>query len=164
MGSIPVSRRSPGEGNGSSLQYFCLENSLDRGDWQAAVHGVAKSQTRLSDWHTHMTLSSRARENKAQNKLWWRLVASTTWRLVRTLFWSSECCWGQGCKWWCGLGIQAEQCALSMHGWAGPSPHHPLQRHRHGGTNWCSWSQTQFFPYTSFSWCLDPCLLLWLWN
>ena len=45
---IPESGRSPGEGNGYTLQYFCPENSMDRGTWWAAVHGVAKSQTRLS--------------------------------------------------------------------------------------------------------------------
>ena len=45
VGSIPGSGRSPGEGNGNSLQYSCLENSLDRGAWRATVHGVAKSQT-----------------------------------------------------------------------------------------------------------------------
>ena len=44
-GSIPGSRRSPGEGNGNPLQYSCLENSMDGGAWQATVHGVAKSQT-----------------------------------------------------------------------------------------------------------------------
>ena len=43
-GSIPGSGRSPGEGNGIPLQYSCLENSMDRGAWQAAVRGVAKSQ------------------------------------------------------------------------------------------------------------------------
>ena len=36
--------------NGNPLQYSCLENPMDRGAWQAAVHGVAKSQTRLSDF------------------------------------------------------------------------------------------------------------------
>ena len=41
--------RSPGEGNGNPLQYACLENPMDRGAWQAAVHGVAKSQTQLHD-------------------------------------------------------------------------------------------------------------------
>ena len=39
-----------GEGNGTPLQYFCLENSMDGGAWWAAVHGVAKSRTRLSDF------------------------------------------------------------------------------------------------------------------
>ena len=46
-----MSRRArAGEGNGTPLQYSCLENPMDRGDWQAAVHGVAKSRTRLSDF------------------------------------------------------------------------------------------------------------------
>ena len=49
LGSIPGLRRSPGEGNDNPLQYSCLENSMDRGAWQAGVHGVAKSRTRLSD-------------------------------------------------------------------------------------------------------------------
>ena len=39
-----------GEGNGTPLQYSCLENPMDRGAWWAAVHGVAKSWTRLSDF------------------------------------------------------------------------------------------------------------------
>ena len=42
--------RYPGEGNGNLLQYYCLENPMDRGAWQAAVYGVAKSRTRLSDF------------------------------------------------------------------------------------------------------------------
>ena len=48
-GPMLGSRRSPGVGNGDSLQYSCLENSMDKGAWRATVHGVAKSQTRLSD-------------------------------------------------------------------------------------------------------------------
>ena len=44
-GSIPGWGRSPGEGNGNPLQYSCLENSMDRGAWQATVHGLAKSWT-----------------------------------------------------------------------------------------------------------------------
>ena len=40
---IPGMERSPGEGNGSPLQYSCLENPMDRGAWQAVVHGTAKS-------------------------------------------------------------------------------------------------------------------------
>ena len=49
LGLIPGSGRSPGEGNGNPLQYSCLENPIDRGAWWATVHGVTKSQTRLSD-------------------------------------------------------------------------------------------------------------------
>ena len=49
LGSIPGSGRSPGEGHGNPLQYSCLGNPMDRGDWWTTVHGVAKSQTRLSD-------------------------------------------------------------------------------------------------------------------
>jgi hypothetical protein len=41
---------NPGEGNGTPLQYSCLENPMDGGAWWAAVHGVAKSQTRLSNF------------------------------------------------------------------------------------------------------------------
>ena len=47
---IPGSGRSPGVGIGNSHQYSCQENSMDRGAWLAAVHGVAKSWTRLSDF------------------------------------------------------------------------------------------------------------------
>ena len=50
LGSIPGSGRSPGEGNGNPLQYYSLENPMDRGAWKATVHGVAKSWTRLSDF------------------------------------------------------------------------------------------------------------------
>ena len=42
MGLISGSGRFPGEGNGSLLQYSCLGNSMDRGAWQATVHGLAK--------------------------------------------------------------------------------------------------------------------------
>ena len=49
LDSIPGSGRSPGEGNDNPLQYSCLENLMDRGAWQATVHGVTKNQTQLSD-------------------------------------------------------------------------------------------------------------------
>ena len=51
-GLIPGLGRFPGEGNGNPLQYSCLENPLDRGAWRAIVHGVPKSQTRLSTEHS----------------------------------------------------------------------------------------------------------------
>ena len=50
LGSIPEVRRSPGEGNGNPLQYSCLENPMDGGSWEAVVHGVAESWTRLTDF------------------------------------------------------------------------------------------------------------------
>ena len=49
LSSIPGWVRTPGEGNGNPLQYFCLENSMDRGAWWAIVHGVTKNLTQLSD-------------------------------------------------------------------------------------------------------------------
>ena len=51
---VPGWGRSPRVGNGNSLQYSCLKNPMDRGAWWAIVHGVVKSQTRLSTQHgTH---------------------------------------------------------------------------------------------------------------
>ena len=49
-GSVPGLGRSPGEGNGNPLQYYYLENTMDRGAWSATVQGVAKSRTWLSDF------------------------------------------------------------------------------------------------------------------
>ena len=57
-GLIPVSGRSPGGGNGNPLQYSGLENPMESGTWQATVHGVAKSQARLST-HACLVLESR---------------------------------------------------------------------------------------------------------
>ena len=52
-GSIPGFGRFPGGGHGNPLQYSNLENSIDRGAWQATVHRVAKSQTQLKQLSTH---------------------------------------------------------------------------------------------------------------
>ena len=49
LGSIPGSGRPPGEGHANPFQYSCLKNPTDRGAWQAIVHGVTKSWTRLRD-------------------------------------------------------------------------------------------------------------------
>ena len=69
--SIPGSGRAPRGGNGSPLQSSCLENLMDRGAWQARVHGVirvrhysaTKNKTRLqgplSDYHTHYLLGKK---------------------------------------------------------------------------------------------------------
>ena len=53
VGLIPKLGRFPEEGNGNPLQYSCLENPMDRGGWQAIVHGVAKSWTQLKQLSTH---------------------------------------------------------------------------------------------------------------
>ena len=65
-GSISGLGRSPGEGNGNLFQDYCLENPMDRGAWQATVHGVTKSWTRLSDftftslWHVEGSRGGKA--------------------------------------------------------------------------------------------------------
>ena len=67
-GLIPVLGRSSGEGNGNALQYSCLENPMKRGSWRATVHGVAKSQTWLSNWHTQ------------EIQIIWMPIHSQTWK------------------------------------------------------------------------------------
>ena len=52
VGSIPGSGRSPGGGHGNPIQYSCMENSKDRGGWQATIHGVAGSRKPLGDLTT----------------------------------------------------------------------------------------------------------------
>ena len=54
LGSFPESGRSPGGGHGNPLQYFCLEDPMDRGAWQITAHRVTKSQTQLSNEHFHL--------------------------------------------------------------------------------------------------------------
>ena len=56
MGSILGLGRFLEVGNVNPFQYSCLENSMDRGDWRATVHGVAKSPTGQSDKHFHFHL------------------------------------------------------------------------------------------------------------
>ena len=63
LGSVPGSGRSPGEAKGYPLQYSCLDNFMDKGAWQAIVHGVTKSQTQLSDFHFHLLLGKKAMIN-----------------------------------------------------------------------------------------------------
>ena len=88
-GSIPGTGRSPGVGNGTSLQSSCLENPMDGGAWWAAVHGVAKSRTRLSDF-TLTSLSCTGErngnpfqysclENPRDEGAWWAAVYGGAW-------------------------------------------------------------------------------------
>ena len=55
IASVPGSGRSPGGRHGNLFQYSCLENLMGRGAWQATIHGVAKSQIRLSDTFTSLS-------------------------------------------------------------------------------------------------------------
>ena len=69
IGSILGLGRSPRGGNGYPLQCSCLENSMNRGAWQAAIHGVTKSQTQLSNW-THMHAWSNVTASLYIEKIW----------------------------------------------------------------------------------------------
>ena len=75
LGLIPGWGRSPGEGNGYPLQCFCLENSMDRGGWQAAVHGVAHSWTWLN---THICTTVLQNQYNNQDSLLFNIFV---WRL-----------------------------------------------------------------------------------
>ena len=102
-GSLPGSGRSPGEGNGNPLQYFCLGNPMDGGSWWAIVHGVSKSQTRLNDfsfnWYTwwcqERTLSLHGRSSLGTHHCYHlslfsaRLIWRTTWELGGVFCWPS---------------------------------------------------------------------------
>ena len=63
MGSIPGSGSSPEGEGGNPFQYSCLENSMDGGAWWTTVHGVAKSQTRLSDFTSLQSLVAQTVKN-----------------------------------------------------------------------------------------------------
>ena len=73
-----------GEDNGTPLQYSCLENPMDGGAWKAAVRGVARSWTRLSDFtlilHFHALEKKMARtlENPRDGGAWWAAVSGVT--------------------------------------------------------------------------------------
>ena len=55
LGSVPGLGRSPGEGHGNPLQYFCLENPMDGGSWRATLHVVTERWTQLSTAQQHST-------------------------------------------------------------------------------------------------------------
>ena len=71
---IPGLGRYLGEGNGNPLQYSCLENPMDRGDWRAIVYEVAESQTRLSDFTFTFHFHALEKEMAAHSSvLAWRI-------------------------------------------------------------------------------------------
>ena len=87
-GLIPGSGRFPEEGNGKPLQYSCLGNPMDGGTWWAAVHGVAKSRTRLSvftfTFHSCIRqgngnpLQCSCLENPRDRGAWWAAIYGVT--------------------------------------------------------------------------------------
>ena len=76
LGLIPGLVRSPGEGNDNSFRYSCLENSMDRGAWQAKVCEVTKSRTWLSDFHTSLKMEGGEYCDLAL-KVWWIIFAAS---------------------------------------------------------------------------------------
>ena len=69
---------SDGEGNGTPLQYSCLENPMDGGAWWAAVHGVAKSRTKLSDFTFTFHFDALEKENPRDGGAWWAAIYGVT--------------------------------------------------------------------------------------
>ena len=75
-GSIPGLGRSSGVGNGTPLQYSCLENPMDKGAWRATIPRVAKSQTWLSDWAcTHSSIITISKESMKLHFLHYRKLS-----------------------------------------------------------------------------------------
>ena len=68
VGSVPGSGRCPGEDHDNPLQYSCLENSMNRGGWQAIVHRVAKSRTRLKWLRTAQSFKDLFKEDGAKTQ------------------------------------------------------------------------------------------------
>ena len=89
-GSMPGSGRSPGKGNGNALQYFCLENPMDRGAWWAIVPGVAKRWTQLSTnyyqgtftYNSSMMLFSSNKWKRSKQQSWFIfIIKASRWRM-----------------------------------------------------------------------------------
>ena len=84
-GSISGSGRSPGEGNSNPLQYSCLENPMDRGAWQATVHGVTRVGCNLSTSpHTEWSKSERGKQISYSNAYVWNLEKLYKWAYLQS--------------------------------------------------------------------------------
>ena len=94
VGLIPRWERSPGEGNGTPLQYFCLESPMDRGAWQAAAYGVAKSRTQLSDFTLCRFYNQHRQAFPKHFSYIWPLLAPCALRLSWLGSFISLCPWG----------------------------------------------------------------------
>ena len=80
--SIPRSGRSPGGEHDNPLQYFCLENPMDRGVWQTTVHSVAKSRTQLKRLSTHALYYPRSVECMDAEPQIWRANCKVTHKFL----------------------------------------------------------------------------------
>ena len=84
-GLVPALRRSSGVGNDNSIQYYCLENSMHRGAWQATVQGVAKCHIQLNKHtHTHThTHTHRLAQGKERTRMIWFILGKwIVWTLL----------------------------------------------------------------------------------
>ena len=90
MGLTPVLVRSPGVENVNPLQYSFLENPMERGAWQATVHGVTMSQTRLSDYYFGASLVAQKVKNLQCGRFEFDLS-------IREIHWRREFLLGEFC-------------------------------------------------------------------
>ena len=101
-GSTPGSGRSCGDGNGNPLQYSCLENPMDRGTWQATVHGVARVRHDLVTKSTPYSLASKSVSHQISHSLMGPEICpepQTSWLvLILNLHLYSESCFS--CSYW----------------------------------------------------------------
>ena len=107
-GLVPGSGRSPGEDNGNPLQYYCLENSMDKGDWQATVHGL---QRVAHDWETNTHTQTHMWNSSAIYRSILR-KSTVAWDASWTVcFFMVYCLYMKGCftdNWFFSLGYSAD--------------------------------------------------------
>ena len=92
-GSIPGSGRSPGGGHGNPLQYPCLENPMNRGAWQATVHGIAKSDMTEVTEHAHTWLFIYKRNILPVSQIWQKKTSKYYGLCCRKSSWVDPCDW-----------------------------------------------------------------------
>ena len=109
MGLIPGSGRPPGGGNGNPLQSSCLGKPMDRGAWWATVHGVAKSQTHLSDCACLVAIKNHHKSGGFKRTETWDFLGGPAVKTLRFLAGKLRS------HILCGMGAQAEPRSLFCH-------------------------------------------------